>query len=118
MGHLINRRTKVLSEEDIQTIADTNHLWKKGEKVVSEENKTIEEWQTMLAAEDGVGYEKENSLKYEDVPGFCKSERMERIAELDYVLTPGQYVGLPEEEERTGRKLRPLINRHELWGTN
>lgn len=35
----------------------------------------------------------------EDVPGFCASVPVSRVAELDYVLTPGRYVGLPEEED-------------------
>ena len=68
-GHLINRRTRVLSPENIQRIADTYHQWRE--------------------SEDG----------YEDVKGFCSSTPIERVRELDYVLTPGRYVGLAEEEE-------------------
>jgi len=68
-GHLINRRTRVLSPEDIQRIADTYHQWR----------------------ESGDGYE--------DVKGFCSSTSIERVRELDYVLTPGRYVGLAEEED-------------------
>lgn len=36
---------------------------------------------------------------YVDIPGFCKSVSVERVAELDYVLTHGRYVGLPDEED-------------------
>ena len=35
---------------------------------------------------------------YEDVKGFCASVPLSRVRELDYVLTPGRYVGLPDEE--------------------
>lgn len=76
LGHLINRRTKVLSDgsidptdNDIKKIADTYHNWRNP---------------------DG---------NYEDVKGFCASATKERVAELDYVLTPGRYVGLAEEED-------------------
>jgi len=69
MGHLINRRTRELSAEDIQKIADTYHSWRDI---------------------DG---------KYEDIAGFCASVPITRVAELDYVLTPGRYVGLPDEED-------------------
>ncbi len=69
MGHLINRRTRELSQEDIKTIADTYHNWRNP---------------------DG---------NYEDIKGFCNSAAIERVRELDYVLTPGRYVGLPEEED-------------------
>lgn len=35
--------------------------------------------------------------KYEDVPGFCKSVKLEEIAKNGYALSPGRYVGVPEE---------------------
>ncbi|HOG19326.1 MAG TPA: class I SAM-dependent DNA methyltransferase [Salinivirgaceae bacterium] len=69
LGHLINRRTRELSDEDIQKIAGTYHSWRNT---------------------DG---------KYEDIPGFCASVPISKVAELDYVLTPGRYVGLPEEDD-------------------
>lgn len=69
MGQLINRRQRVLTEDDIRKIADTYHKWQK---------------------EDG---------SYEDIKGFCKSATIEEVANLDYVLTPGRYVGLPDEEK-------------------
>lgn len=69
LGHLINRRTKEFSEEDVQKIAGTYHEWRNPKG------------------------------KYEDVKGFCNSASIERVKELDYVLTPGRYVGLPDEED-------------------
>lgn len=69
LGHLINRRTLEFSEEDIQKIASTYHNWRNVKG------------------------------KYEDIPGFCNSASIDKVKELDYVLTPGRYVGLPEEED-------------------
>ncbi|EMY71514.1 type I restriction-modification system subunit M [Leptospira vanthielii] len=68
-GVLINRRTKELRPEDIQKIAGTYHEWKK------------------------------LKTKYEDIKGFCNVATLDRVRELDYVLTPGRYVGLPDEED-------------------
>lgn len=69
LGHLINRRTKVFSPEDIKTIAETYHNWRNPEG------------------------------NYEDVAGLYNSASIERVRELDYVLTPGRYVGLAPEED-------------------
>lgn len=69
LGHLINRRTRELSNEDIKKIVSTYHDW------CSEKN------------------------GYEDIKGFCKSATLEEVAKLDYVLTPGRYVGLEDTED-------------------
>ena len=39
-----------------------------------------------------------NPVKHEDIPGFCKSVTLDEIREKDYVLTPGRYIGLLEDE--------------------
>ncbi len=69
LGYLINRRTKDFTDEDLTRITETYHHW---------HNKTNH---------------------YEDVPGFCKSVSLDEIREKDYVLTPGRYIGLPEDED-------------------
>ena len=40
-----------------------------------------------------------NQEGYEDIAGFCKSATLEEIAEHDFVLTPGRYVGIVHEED-------------------
>ncbi|MDD3344818.1 MAG: class I SAM-dependent DNA methyltransferase [Candidatus Omnitrophica bacterium] len=69
LGYLINRRTRDFKDADIAKIAETYHHWR---------NKNAE---------------------YKDIPGFCKSVPLEEIRQKDYVLTPGRYIGLPEEED-------------------
>jgi len=69
LGYLINRRTKDFTDEDIAKITETYHHW---------HNK---------------------NEKYEDIPGFCKAVSLDEIREKDYVLTPGRYIGLPDDED-------------------
>ena len=40
-----------------------------------------------------------NDNNYEDVAGFCKVATIDEIKENNYVLTPGRYVGVEEQED-------------------
>lgn len=37
--------------------------------------------------------------QYEDIQGFCKAAKLEEVREHEYVLTPGRYVGIEEQED-------------------
>jgi type I restriction enzyme M protein len=70
MGVMIDRSHRELQDEDIQKISSTYHAWRG-----------------------------ENKLKYEDEQGFCKSTPLSEVEKHNYILTPGRYVGVVEEEE-------------------
>ncbi len=40
-----------------------------------------------------------NQEDYEDIKGYCKSASLEDIQKHSHVLTPGRYVGIPDEED-------------------
>lgn len=68
-GFLVNRRNRDITNEDITTIASTYHNWRTGEK------------------------------PYNDIDGFCKSATLKEMEEKKFVLTPGRYIGLPDDED-------------------
>jgi len=68
MGYMKDRTHRDFGEQDIDTITDTYHNWRKGGD-------------------------------YEDIKGYCKSATIEEIQKHKHVLTPGRYVGIPDEED-------------------
>lgn len=90
-GHLINRRTKVLSKDDEDEIAQIYHSWK--------------------ASRHG---EFDSDIPYEDIKGFCKSASLQEVRDLNYVLTPGRYVGLEESDDEFDFKERFTTLQKEL----
>lgn len=86
LGHMVDRRVRELSEEDIKLIADTYQNWRQGKK-------------------------------YQDIQGFCKEATLKEVSEQDYILTPGRYVGIAEQEsddEPFDEKMNRLTQ--ELYG--
>jgi type I restriction enzyme M protein len=69
LGFLINRRTKEFTDDDTQRITGTYHNWRS------------------------------SHADYRDIAGFCKEATVEEVKALNYVVTPGRYVGLPEDED-------------------
>ncbi len=67
VGHMADRTHKEFTDADIAMIASTYHEWRSREG------------------------------KYEDKKGFCKSATIEDITKHNFVLTPGRYVGIPDE---------------------
>jgi len=72
MGVLIDRVHRELIDKEIEKIAQTYYAWRG---------------------------DKEAKGEYEDIPGFCKSAKLEEIKTHGYVLTPGRYVGAEEIED-------------------
>ena len=71
LGFMKSRVHRDFTEEDIAKIRDTYLNWKS----------------------------EADSHLYEDIKGFCKSAPIEAIQKHSYVLTPGRYVGIPDEED-------------------
>ncbi len=67
----ISRKQVTFTKEQIKKIAGTVRTWR---------------------GESGAG-------EYKDVAGFCKAVKKDEIAKNGYVLTPGRFVGVAEEED-------------------
>jgi type I restriction enzyme M protein len=68
-GYMEDRTHRAFSEDDIAKITGTYH-----------------EWRTVKG-------------KYKDVKGFCKSATIDEIVKHKFVLAPGRYVGIKDEED-------------------
>lgn len=77
-SHLINRRTKEFSQEDIRKIANTYHRWRS----FPSPNLSQGERQNSLP----LGEMSEGQRGYENIKGFCFSASIDRVRELDYCL--------------------------------
>jgi len=82
MGSMIDRRHKVLTDEDIKRISDTYHAWRG-----------------------------ELETEYVDVEGYCKAAKLEEIREQNYILTPGRYVGIAQNNEEDQEPYEETIER-------
>lgn len=70
LGVMVDRVRRELSDEDTQKIAQTFQAWRGTDE-----------------------------KPYEDIQGFCKAAKIEEIREHEYILTPGRYVGIEEQED-------------------
>jgi len=102
LGHLINRKNRVFSQEDIEQVATTYHNW----KITKSGVKT-----PPPNASIGSGT---SVPQYEDIKGFCKSASLQEVRDLNYVLTPGRYVGLKEVDDEFDFKERFTTLQNEL----
>ncbi|MCK5061991.1 SAM-dependent DNA methyltransferase [Candidatus Parcubacteria bacterium] len=69
LGFMVDRTHREFTQEDMSKITNTYHEWCK------------------------------KKSKYEDIKGFCKSAKMDEVEKHNFILTPGRYVGIPDEED-------------------
>jgi len=79
LGRMISRVQAELSDEVIERIGNTVAAWRAGES--------------------GHSRAGGNPEAYRDLPGYCRSVKLEEIAQHGHVLTPGRYVGAEEVED-------------------
>ena len=69
LGHLVSKKHREFSNEDIEKVANVYHQWRK------------------------------QRGEYRDITGFCNATPMEKVRETGCQLSPGRYVGLPDDED-------------------
>lgn len=87
LGTMISRVQAELTDEAIARIANTVALWR-GEPLP-----------LPPPLGEGRGGGAPVAESYQDVPGFCRSVKLEEIGQHGHVLTPGRYVGAEEVED-------------------
>lgn len=92
----------IVSKETTKELKEADRLLKQAEKAFAEAEKL---WKDKLAEqhyfEDQHTWltERFPNGVYEDVTGLCKAATLDEIAEQDYSLNPGRYVGVVIEED-------------------
>jgi type I restriction enzyme M protein len=84
-GVLINRKNRELTDQPYFLEKTGNELDGDIEEIAA----VYHNWRASTSSESD----------YEDIPGFCKVATIEEVRKLNYVLTPGRYVGLADEED-------------------
>jgi len=84
LGRMVDRTHRELTDDDIARIAATYHAWRAKRR---------------LAPEAQTEVPVPVMPQYTDVPGFCKSAKLEEIRKHGHVLTPGRYVGAEAQAE-------------------
>lgn len=87
MGFMEDRTHRAFAKEDISKIRDAYLNW----RACSSET-------SARKLQGGLGVP-ERQAPYEDEKGFSKSASLGEIEKHSFILTPGRYVGIPEEED-------------------
>ncbi|TQV87561.1 type I restriction-modification system subunit M [Aliikangiella coralliicola] len=87
LGYMKDRVVRDFTQEDLNAVTSIYHNWQTS-KPINEQDNTVISTKVERSPTD-----------YCDVPGFCKSAKLEELQKHDYVLTPGRYVGAAAEED-------------------
>lgn len=101
MGTMIDRTQKELTTDDITNIATTYHNWRSVPSAIRQLAEKQSQSKELVTGDRPSASQRiaNGEITYEDIPGYCKAATLEDIKANDYVLTPGRYVGIVEEED-------------------
>ncbi|SDS17513.1 type I restriction enzyme M protein [Polaribacter sp. KT25b] len=93
MGYLKDRVHRDFSDADDENKKGDFHDNGLGD--IQKITRTYHNWKTVTVNEPSLRGTKQSV--YEDIKGYCKSATLAQIQKHNHVLTPGRYVGIPDE---------------------